>query len=165
MKSLLLHTTGLFIFSGMILCADPLIFEVEEMGIQSSKIVNTYVDKNASGERKEWQRFRGRTPGDFLTYTFQLPETGEYRLHLRACLHETGAIWKVMLKDEVIATDLDFYAAEPEWMTLDLGIHSFGEGQTTLRFEIIGVNPAHDSEKRQGRFDFLSLTPVQEPAE
>ncbi len=52
------------------------------------------------------------------------------------------------------------YSEEPEWKVFDLGGHRFSKGLLTFRLEPTETNEPHYSEKRQGRFDFTSFTPV-----
>jgi hypothetical protein len=87
--------------------------------------------------------YRSQEPGDFLTYEFKPPVSGNYRLVIRYTRYTGYGIFQTYLDDRPIGEPVDMYLAglDPRGGMADLGVHKLTAGPHTLKLLLTGKNP------------------------
>ncbi|MGD9495474.1 MAG: heparinase II/III family protein [Armatimonadota bacterium] len=106
------------------------------------------------------QFYRAEEPGDFVTYSFEVPREGRYDVTMVATGSSSYGIWQVSIDGEPIGEPIDAYRSTTEGAGIE---HRLGEidlraGTHSLRLEVVGHN-----ESSQGYFigwDSLVLRPL-----
>ena len=86
---------------------------------------------------------QAKRPGDFIELKVPAREPGPWKVVLHATRAPDYGVVRVKVNGEALAEDLDLYAAKavPSG-PIDLGVHRPREGAISLRFEVVGANPA-----------------------
>ena len=131
--------------------------EVESLPVESGSYVDTYSNGSASGPTNGYHRVRGSDNGDFVEYTVNVPQAGNYTLAGGFATHNKCGRWQLSIDGATQSTPLELYAPTIQWVEFTLGTKNLTAGNHTFRFEVVGVNPANRSGSRQGRFDYIRL--------
>ncbi len=134
-------------------------YEVEDLPFASSDYVDIYTSSEASGTNHQWHRTRSSDNGDYVEYTVNLAQGGSYDLAVGASTHSRCGQWQLSVNGQSQSTPIELYAANTTWPEFTMGTVSLPAGPNIFRLQVVGVNPANTSGKRQGRFDFFKLSP------
>lgn len=152
--------------SSFTLCLDyirlerlSIVNEVENLPVAATSSGNSerlVYDSNASAGT--WAFFGSDAPGDFITYTVNVPEAGTFNVKVRVKKYPIRGIFQFSANGVNHGSPQDLYAAVAEWAELDLGDITFATaGAKDFGFVIIDKNPS------SGGFslglDYIKLTP------
>ena len=131
--------------------------EVESLSYTSGEVVDIYSTGAASGPNNEYHRVRATQDGNFIEYTVNVGQAGNYALYGGFATHNKCARWQLSVDGVAQSTPVDLYSPSLQWVEFSLGTKNLSAGNHQFRFEVSGVNVANTSGLRQGRFDYLRL--------
>ncbi|MGD9495807.1 MAG: hypothetical protein AB7Y46_05825 [Armatimonadota bacterium] len=105
----------------------------------SGKVARAMPDYNAL-------LYRSEQDGDFVEASFEVPEAGEYEIVLQTLDYSGRGIMQVIVDGEPVGAPIDiFHSGQPRLRDSELGTHRLDAGRHTIRFEVVGRNPASDN--------------------
>lgn len=108
------------------------------LGATSGKVARAMPDYDAL-------LYRAEQPGDFVEASFEVPQAGEYEVVVQTLDYTGRGIMQVSIDREPVGAPIDmFHSGPPRLRASELGRRRFEAGPHTVRFEIVGRNPASD---------------------
>ena len=105
----------------------------------SGKVARAMPDYNAL-------LYRGEENGDFVEASIDVAEAGDYEIVVQTLDYTGRGIMQVMLDGQAIGEPIDiFHSGQPLLSETELGARRVAAGQHTVRFEVVGRNPASDN--------------------
>ncbi len=90
--------------------------------------------------------YRSEETGDFVETALDVPDAGEYEIVVQTLDYTGRGIMQVTLDGQPLGEPVDiFHSGQPLLSESELGAHRVEAGEHTVRFEVVGRNPASDN--------------------
>jgi hypothetical protein len=135
-------------------------WEAEALSPASSG-ASTAMQNDPNATNGTWLALTADSTGDFVQLALPSVSAGTYAVSLRYKAHPNRGMLQASVDGANVGGTLDQYAATAGFVTHTFGTVTVGTGAHTLRFTVVGRNPASGAYTIS--IDTVTLTPVGEP--